>query len=219
MKLIKFLISNYNYKVFIVTLSVSLLSYSLQAAYSIELISDDDCCTNTPDGEIRVTADGNSGPYTVMWSTGASTVITPSIGVTTATLSNLAQGMYTAVVSNAYGCESTFTINVGQTSCDDCSPECHTGLLILGTPLPADVSIFQTQGEIISTSQITPNTDIMFRSPQKITLDMGFSVPVDGIFSAVIENCILGDVPFVNESPNDRSPSVDTENNTTPDNH
>jgi gliding motility-associated-like protein len=62
-------------------------------------------CGNN-NGSASVSVTGNTGPYTISWST------TPV--QTTATINNLAAGTYTATITDAAGCTSTQTVTVTQ---------------------------------------------------------------------------------------------------------
>jgi hypothetical protein len=55
-----------------------------------------------PTGSIAITAAGGTGPYTYLWSNGA----------TTSTITSMAGGNYTVTVTDANGCKNSSTINV-----------------------------------------------------------------------------------------------------------
>lgn len=69
-------------------------------------VSVDPLCSNSCDGSIQVTAAGGVLPYTFTW--------LPGVSSTTNTADNLCSGTYTAVLSDANGCQVTQTETLNQ---------------------------------------------------------------------------------------------------------
>ncbi|MES2762938.1 MAG: PKD domain-containing protein [Bacteroidota bacterium] len=67
----------------------------------------DETCNTLNNGTASVTTTGGTAPYTYSWSPG---------GITTPTVSNLAAGLYTAMVTDSKGCVQTKTITITEPS-------------------------------------------------------------------------------------------------------
>ncbi|HVD98081.1 MAG TPA: T9SS type A sorting domain-containing protein [Cytophagaceae bacterium] len=83
---------------------------------------------NSADGTASVTATQGQSPYTYLWSNGA----------TSASVSGLVRGTYTAVVTDANGCKSSDTVHVGNSTdlsiyFSSSSPSCTDGSGIIST--------------------------------------------------------------------------------------
>lgn len=84
---------------------------SAECAYTAELdITAPEC--GTSNGDIQVIIEGDTGPYTYEWSTGA----------TTPFLADIDTGTYTLIISDVENCLRTFTIPVGYA--EDCNMVC-----------------------------------------------------------------------------------------------
>lgn len=71
-------------------------------------------CDVTGDGSVNLTAQGGVAPYAVVWNTGDQDVYT---------LNNLLAGDYTAVVTDANGCETVSTLELTRPDDCNCYPE------------------------------------------------------------------------------------------------
>ncbi len=69
----------------------------------VTIIEKDISCAEQQDGELQATVSKGTPPYTYLWSTGAAT----------ASVNNLAAGMYTVAVTDQKGCVSTTNATVG----------------------------------------------------------------------------------------------------------
>lgn len=96
------------YKTFFLLIFYSFLSINNSyASYSIEILSTDN---GSGSGEVEVTADGRTGPYTVSIGSQFKTI---TLGNISATFIEIGMGSHTAVIENAYGCivELPFTMS------------------------------------------------------------------------------------------------------------
>lgn len=74
---------------------------------TIHLAANDPTCASGIDGSITATASGSTGPYSLVWSTGA----------TSNTISGLGTGTYSVTVTDANGCTATHSVSIMTPSC------------------------------------------------------------------------------------------------------
>jgi len=99
------------------------VSFVAQTPYTVT----DTSCPNSSDGSIDLNITGGVGPFTFLWSTGA----------TSEDISGLTSGTYTVDVTDANGCVSNYTISVGFTA--DTEPPTVT--------CPADIVVNNDPGQ------------------------------------------------------------------------
>lgn len=138
-------------------------------------------------GKAQVTILGGIPPYTIQWSTGA----------TTEKVSNLIAGTYSVTVNDATNNTAAYTFEIlGQQlpvfdeagNLITCTPTDCPIALTLNLDLPDGTQ--QAIEDIVSTTQITAGSTVDFRAGKFITLQPGFHAEAGATFSASIENCL-----------------------------
>jgi len=130
---------------------------------------------NQCNGVISANAGGGVGPYTYLWSTGA----------TTSSLINVCAGVYTVIVTDATGCSQTFTI--GMTSSNGPTASGLTG---------TDVSCFGAQDGTASVNPvggILPYTYLWVPAGQTTSSVSGLNAGTYYVQIADSAGCILTD--------------------------
>lgn len=77
-------------------------------------VSNQPSCFGMSNGDITLNYTSGTAPYTIVWSNPISQTITTS--ALTSSVSGVAQGAYTATLTDSYGCSTTQQINVSQPS-------------------------------------------------------------------------------------------------------
>ncbi|WP_284652927.1 beta strand repeat-containing protein, partial [Flavobacterium buctense] len=121
------------------------------SALTLTTVSTNVSC-EVPTGTATVTAAGGTAPYTILWSNGS----------TDFTLANLAAGTYTAVVTDANGCQATTSVTIE-----------NIGLLQVSTVVTNGSCIGATNGSITVTASngTAPYTILWANASTSFTLN------------------------------------------------
>jgi len=125
----------------VVTFDIFELPSTVDAGLSVD--AGVSCTGTTNTGELSVTPSGGTGPYTQLWSTGA----------TGTSISSLAAGTYSVIVTDNNGCQDTATVTLAGTSSSIASPT----ILTNDTSVCANTSLL-LQGQTNGTSTWTDTT-------------------------------------------------------------
>ena len=138
------------------------------------------CTGTTNTGALSVSPSGGTGPYTRLWSTGATTV----------SISNLAAGTYSVIVTDANGCQDTAQVTLSATTSTIASPT----ILTNDTSVCAGTSL-TLLGQTNSTSSWTDTTALLCTNTSGGVVTGVFSnVPPTAIGNATLSVTGFGDL-------------------------
>lgn len=138
------------------------------------------CTGTTNTGALSVSPSGGTGPYTRLWSTGATTV----------SVSNLAAGTYSVIVTDANGCQDTAQVTLSATTSTIASPT----ILTNDTSVCAGTSL-TLLGQTNSTSSWTDTTALLCTNTSGGVVTGVFSnVPPTAIGNATLSVTGFGDL-------------------------